>query len=160
MEGYRFVKKEKQTYWEREDISYLYKLGRDQFYRPLNQKQCDKSKAYIPLQRKTICFGSLRWLRPPTPQFRFGYTGYMLVSKNAKICVTPNAKPKIGVTPNAKTSNASQWNIGGIGPSGVGAGVGHVDFLLFMLISFALVTQWNMGLIFCKIYNCVTSTLK
>ena len=25
----------------------------------------------------------------------------MLVSKNAKICVTPNAKPKICVTPNA-----------------------------------------------------------
>ena len=33
--------------------------------------------------------------------------GKMLVSKNAKICVNPNAKPKICVTP-----NANQWNIG------------------------------------------------
>ena len=28
-----------------------------------------KSKAYIPLQRKTIGVGSWRWLRPPTPPF-------------------------------------------------------------------------------------------
>ena len=55
----------------------------------------------IPLRRKTICVGSLRWLRPSTPQFRFGYTN-MLVSKNAKIYVTPNAKSKICVNSNAK----------------------------------------------------------
>ena len=50
---------------------------------------------------KTICVGSWHWLRPPTPQFRVGDTN-MLVSKNAKICSTPNAKYKICVTPNAK----------------------------------------------------------
>ena len=49
---------------------------------------------------KTICVGSLLWLRPPTPQFRVWDTN-MLVSKNAKICVTPNANAKIFVTPNA-----------------------------------------------------------
>ena len=27
---------------------------------------------------------------------------------------------------------ASQWNIGGVGPSGVGAGVGHVHFIFFV----------------------------
>ena len=36
------------------------------------------------------------------------------------------------------TPDASQWNIGGVGPSGVGAGVGHVHFRLFVSISFAL----------------------
>ena len=51
----------------------------------------------------------------------------MLVSKNAKICVTPNAKPKIYVTP-----NASQWNIGCVGSPGVGVHVGHVHFMLFV----------------------------
>ena len=41
--------------------------------------------------------------------------------------------------------DASEWNIGGVGPSGVGAGVGHVQ------ISFAFggqrkaTIQWNMG---------------
>ena len=45
-------------------------------------------------QRK--CLGE-----PPNAKFRIGDTK-MLVSKNAKICVTPNAKHKICVTPNAK----------------------------------------------------------
>ena len=67
----------------------------------------------------------------------------MLVSKNAKICVTPNS--------NDKPHNVSRWNIGGIGSPMRGAGVGHVDFMLFVSILFALVTQrkpsfqWNMG---------------
>ena len=43
---------------------------------------------------------SSRWLRPPMPQFPVGYT-HMLVSKSAKICITPNAIPKICVTLNA-----------------------------------------------------------
>ena len=57
-------------------------------------------KAYIPLQCKTIRVGSSHWLRPPTPQCHVGYTK-MLVSKNTKICITPNVNAKICVTPNA-----------------------------------------------------------
>ena len=68
--------------------------------------QVGMTKAYIPLRRKTIRVGSSRWLRPPTPQFHVGDTD-MLVSKNAKICVTPNAKPKICVTPNANPQQES-----------------------------------------------------
>ena len=37
----------------------------------------------------------------PNGKFRVGYTN-MLVPKNAKTCVTPNAKHKICVTPNTK----------------------------------------------------------
>ena len=48
----------------------------------------------------------LRWLRPLTPQFCVGYTN-MLVSKNARIFVTPDAKPKICVSPNAKPQHKS-----------------------------------------------------
>ena len=61
---------------------------------------------------------------------------------------TPILKFALPPTP---TPYASQWNIGGIGPSGIGAGIGHVHFMLFMSISFAsgtqgkLVFQWNMG---------------
>ena len=62
--------------------------------------ESDCGPAYIPLQRKTIRVGSSRWLGPPTPQFCFTYIN-MLVSKYAKICVTPNANAKICVTPNA-----------------------------------------------------------
>ena len=53
--------------------------------------------------------------------------------------------------PPTPTPDASQWNIGGVGSSGVGAGVGHVHFMLFMSIPFASGTQckpvfwWNMG---------------
>ena len=64
------------------------------------------SSAYIPLRRKVIRVGSSCWLRPPTPQFRVEDTN-MLVSKNAKICFTPNAKPKICVTPNVNPQRES-----------------------------------------------------
>ena len=87
--------------------------------------------------------------------------------------VTPDANPKICVTP-----DASQGNIGGVGPGGVGpggvgpggvgpggvgpggvgpSGVGHVHFMFFVLISFAFCSQrkpsfqWNMGFKIC--YN-------
>ena len=53
-----------------------------------------------------IGVGSWRWLTPPTPQFCVGYTN-MLVSKNVKICVTPDAKPKICVSPSAKPQRKS-----------------------------------------------------
>ena len=65
----------------------------------------------------------------------------MSVSKHAKICVTPNATPKC----------YNRWNIGRVGSPTQNSRIGHVDFMLFVLISFALVTQrapslqWNMG---------------
>ena len=40
----------------------------------------------------------------------------MLVSKSAKICVTPNAKYQICIIPN-QNQNASQWTIGCVGSS-------------------------------------------
>ena len=43
--------------------------------------------------------------------------------------------------PPRQTPNASQWYIGGGGFSGSGARVGHVHFMLFVSISFALGTQ-------------------
>ena len=43
--------------------------------------------------------------------------------------------------PPTPTPNASRWNIGGVGSPTRGAGVGHVDFLFFVSISFALGTQ-------------------
>ena len=43
--------------------------------------------------------------------------------------LTPNLK---FVLPPMPTPDASQWNIGGVGPSGVGAGVGHVHFIFFV----------------------------
>ena len=58
----------------------------------------------------------------------------MLVSKNAKICITPNAKPKLALPPK-RTPNASQWNKGCVGSPGVGTCVGHVHFMLFVSIS-------------------------
>ena len=48
---------------------------------------------------------------------------------------TPNLKFALPPTP---TPDASQWNIGGVWPSGVGAGVGHVHLIFLVLISFAL----------------------
>ena len=67
----------------------------------------------------------------------------MLVSKNAKICVTPNYNP-----------HCERWNIGCVGSPGVGACVGHVHFMSFVSISFVLGSQcersfqWNMGFMY------------
>ena len=74
----------------------------------------------------------------------------MLVSKNAKISFTPNAKHKICVTPNAKPQREPmEYRLHGSPTQNFR--VGHVHFVLFVLISFALLTQrkpslqWNMG---------------
>ena len=53
--------------------------------------------------------------------------------------------------PLTPTPNVSRWIIGGFGSPTQGAGVGHVDFMLFVSISCAVVSQcelsfqWNMG---------------
>ena len=81
------------------------------------------SKAYIPLRRKILASEAGVRQYPPMPEFCVGDTN-MLVSENAKLCVTSNAKPKICISPNAKP-NISQGNIGGVGSSGIG----HVYFM-------------------------------
>ena len=92
-------------------------------------------KAYIPLRRKTTGVGSAN----------------MLVSKNAKFALSPTRNIKF-VLPRTQLPSASQWNIGCVGSLMQNCRVGHVHFMLFVLISFALVTQresslqWNMGL--------------
>ena len=80
------------------------------------------------------------------PQFRVTYTN-TLVSKNTKICVTPNANAKMCVIPNRKPQLESvDYRLRWIPDAEC-----HVDFMLFVLISCALVTQhkpslqWNMG---------------
>ena len=55
----------------------------------------------------------------------------MLVSKSAKICITPTRNP-----------NASQWNIGCVGSQTQISHVGHVHFIFFVSISFALGSQF------------------
>ena len=60
------------------------------------------------------------------PQFCIGDSN-MLVSKNAKICVTTNTNANICVTPKP-TPNASSWIIGGVGSPMQNSHFGHVRF--------------------------------
>ena len=59
----------------------------------------------------------------------------------------------LGDAKNLQTPNASQWNIGCVGYQTQKLRIGHVHFMLFVSISFALGSQrkrsfqWNMGLI-------------
>ena len=119
------------------------------------QKTTENTKAYIPPERKIPGVGGwpndARFLRYPTQNIPTCW--YILALPPTPI---PDANPKICITPDANP-DANQWNIGGVGLSGIGAGVGHVHFMLFMSISFALGTQrklvfqWNMGLTMKKI---------
>ena len=60
-----------------------------------------------------------------------------------------NLKFVLALTP---TPDASQWRIGGVGPSGIGAGAGHVHFIICVWISCVFggqhkpSIQWNMDL--------------
>ena len=67
-----------------------------------------------------------------------------------KFALAPTRTLKFALHPKP-TQNASTWNKGSDGSQTRRAGVGHVDFMLFVSISFALVSQhvlsfqWNMG---------------
>ena len=56
--------------------------------------------------------------------------------------VLPDAKPKFALHP-TQNPNASQWNIGCVGSLALGLCVGHVHFIFFVLISFALGSDAN-----------------
>ena len=48
-----------------------------------------------------------------------------------KLVLAPTQNLNYALAP-MPTPDASQWNIDGVGPSGVGAGVGHVHFIFFV----------------------------
>ena len=103
---------------------------------------------------KQLALGSSVGLDPQRDAFLITCTN-MLVSRN--FCGS-NATPNLhSVNPNLHSANpnlhsASRWNRGCVGSPGVRSHVGHVDFMLFVSISFALGSQrersfqWNMGL--------------
>ena len=73
--------------------------------------------------------GGLRWTILPTRNFALGIST-MSVSKMLKFAL-----------PLTRNLNMSQWNIGCVGSPDFGAHVGHVHFVLFVSISFALGSQ-------------------
>ena len=77
----------------------------------------------------------------------------MLVSKNTKICLTPNAKHKICVSPNANPQRKSmEYRLGWVANAKFQCNIGrvaHVHFI-FVYVDFIRVLgpifRWNMGL--------------
>ena len=65
----------------------------------------------------------------------------MLASKNPH---GPNVSPH--------GPNASRWNIGRVGSPRMGARIGHIHFMMFVLISFVLGTQMQTRF-FVEYYN-------
>ena len=108
-----------------------------------------KRKPIFHCDTKPFALGPRVGLDPQSHNFALGILScWYLKALKFVLPLTPNLKFAL---PPTRTPNASQWNIGWVRLPGVGAGVGHVDFMLFVLISFALVTQcepslqWNMG---------------
>ena len=97
------------------------------------------SKAYIPTERKIPGVGGWRWAVHPTPEFcvtqrkiyqHVGIFCVKLVSENAKICVSPNAKPQCQpVEYRLRWVPTQHFR------------VEHVHFMFFVYISFASGTQ-------------------
>ena len=72
----------------------------------------------------------------------------MLVSKNAKICVTPNANTKIGVTPNVKPQHESvEFNVV------VGLALGMYIYISCCLCQFRLHTVAIANAVFSGIWT-------
>ena len=100
--------------------------------------------AYIPLEHKT----------PHVENFVLAIPTYWYLKSLTQTlkCALPRTQTLKFALPPTRTPNASRLNIGRVGSPTQGAGIGHVDFMLFVFISFALVTQrepsfqWNMGL--------------
>ena len=92
--------------------------------------------AYIPLRCKNIGLD---------PQFCVRYSN-MLVSKNAKICLPPNAKHIISVTPNAKSQREPmEYRLRWSPMQNVRAGQVHFMFLCSFHPRWLPSLQWNMG---------------
>ena len=89
------------------------------------------TRAYILLQRKTIGVGPGVGLDPQRHNFALGIRTCWYL-KMRKFALPPMPNLKLAFHP-TRNPNASQWNIGCIGFSGVGACVGHVHFRLFHL---------------------------
>ena len=74
-------------------------------------------------------------------RWRYQHVGILEPTQSFKFALPPTPNP-----------DASQWNIGCVGSLALGLCVGHVHFIFFVLISFALGSrrkrsfQWNMGL--------------
>ena len=116
-------------------------------------------KAYIPLRRKKVALGPGVGLAPQRHYFALGIPTCRYL-KMLKFAFPPTQNIKFAFPP-TQNPNASQWNIGCVGSLALGLCVGHVHFIFFWLISFALGSrrkrsfQWNMGLSH-KISNFVT----
>ena len=98
---------------------------------------------------QNIRVGSSCWLRPQRHNFAVEIpTCWYLKTLKFTLPCTPTLKFVLSPMP---TPNAYRWNIGGVGSQTRGAGVGHVDFMFFVSISSAFVSQrefsfqWNMG---------------
>ena len=90
------------------------------------------TKAYIPLRRKIRGVGGWRWALPPTPEFlrwRYQHVGIFWCYLMLKFASPPTQNLNFALSP-TPTPHASQWNIGGVGSSGVG----HVYFMYISCI--------------------------
>ena len=118
---------------------------------------------------KTFTLGPRVGLDPQCYNFALGKPRCWYV-KMLKFALPPTRNIKCAL-PQMQNINASQWNISCVGSSMQNFRVGHVHFMLFVLISFALVTQlepslqWNIGFsllaLFYKIFcSYVSNTLQ
>ena len=114
--------------------------------------------AYIPPERKIPGVGGWRWAVHPTLEFCvsqrkiYQHVGIFCVTWRTSFTFHRTRNLKVAFYP-TRNPNASQWNIGCVGSLALGLCVGHVHFIFFVLISFAMGSrrkrsfQWNMGLI-------------
>ena len=123
--------------------------------------------AYIPLRRKTTGIGANANFRVGGLTQRENLRWPYQHVKTLKFALPPTQYIKFAL-PGTENPNASQWNIGCVGSPTQNFRVGHVHFMLFVLISFGMGNQckpslqWNMGFtvlvplaihrLFCVIY--------
>ena len=83
------------------------------------------------------------WVSPQLPTCWY-LKSFMESTPTLKFALPPTPTLKFALPP-TPTPNASRWNIGGIGSPKQNSCVGHVDFMLFVSISFVLVSQLELS---------------
>ena len=107
-------------------------------------------KAYIPSQCEPLHVGVSRWSRPPSDDFTLPITTCWYLKKKADPTQTPIYPMRPPIYQRDPQREPVEYGSRWVCESWVY--IGHVDFMLFVSISFALGSQcklifwWNMGL--------------
>ena len=129
-------------------------LGKETTFKPFGLCRVIKSASSLGLLYSTATQNHLHWVlalaQTPNATILRWVIPTCWYLKTLKLTLPPTQNIKLTLPP-TQNLNTSQWNIACVGSPTQNFRIGHVHFMLFVLISFTFVTQcepslqWDMG---------------